>query len=275
MTEKVFSVITPALNSAGFLGDNLASVHNQKFLYEHIIKDGLSTDGSTRVFDDSKKILNLDRASFISKPDAGQSDALNQAIKEVSGQYVGWLNSDEFYMPNALEMAYNAFSTSKADVIYGDCYFVTEDGSFLRLLPSHSFSRKVLRDYGCFISSCATFMKASVLESNPFDENLRRCMDWDMWLKLSKEYKFQYVPFVFAAFRLHSNQITAAPIDEFSEEFTYFVEKHELAFNPCEVNSLISGKLRHIILKLISLAYLREISAKIKLKKVNLKWWEN
>lgn len=268
-----FSVITPALNSGIFLGDNLISVGHQKFLHEHIVQDGGSSDSTLAVFKEIEESYNLTKTSLISASDQGQSDALNQALAKISGKYVGWLNADEFYMPDALEIAVKAFEKSGADVIYGDCYFVDENANFVRLLPSHNFSINVLRGYGCFISSCATFVKSSVLKEMGFDTRLVRSMDWDLWLRLSENRSFHYEPFPFAAFRIHPMQVTAAPVQEFPQEFSYFVAKHHLMINPIKPRLLSFAKIQHAIMKLTSGGYIRQHMSKVNLKSKNLRWW--
>ena len=57
--------------------------------------------------------------------DDGQSDAINKGFLRATGDLVGWLNADDYYLPGGLEaIAHAAEEHPEADIIYGDCVFV-------------------------------------------------------------------------------------------------------------------------------------------------------
>lgn len=223
-----FTVLTPSYNYARFIPEAIESVFAQNLQspVELVIQDAVSNDGTTEVVKEHAVERNL---RFVSEKDSGQSDALNRAFSTATGDIVGWLNADEFYLPGAFSAVDEAFRQNpSAGVIYGDCAFVNEEGKLLRLVPAHSFSRYLLENYGCFISSCATFVRHEVLEDSPWDVSMRRAMDWDLWLSLSSQVEFHYIPKVLAAFRVHPGQVTNVPEAENEEEFLRLRAKHEI-----------------------------------------------
>lgn len=157
------SVLTPSFNYSRFIADAIESISAQKssFIVEQIIQDAVSSDDTAKTV---RSIKAKHIVRFFSEPDDGQSDGLNKAIEKSSSSYIGWLNADEFYLEGAFEAVERAIKKHPEAIgFYGDCVFVDENGQFIRLLPGHKMSRFVLEQYGCFISSCTTFLKRELL----------------------------------------------------------------------------------------------------------------
>ena len=274
-TPPIFTIVTPSFNSSKYIEGCIISVNAQNVHLEHLIKDSLSTDSTLEVIERLRLAGKAPNTKAISEIDFGLSDGLNQALQHANGKYIGWLNTDDFYMPGILNEVQKIFDSSNVDVVYGDCVFVDETGKFLRLTPAHFFSSTVLREYGCFISSCSTFIRKSAMDNFTFDIDLKRAMDWDCWLELSKTAKFRYVPKIFAAFRIHGDQITATPISMAKNEFAYFSQKHNLRTDPTEAKRFNYASLLHVLLKIISGSYFRQIKSRIVLSKKSMTWWDS
>jgi glycosyltransferase involved in cell wall biosynthesis len=258
------SVLTPSLNYADFIGDALVSVQGQTGLsLEHIVQDGRSTDGTVEVLRDFGPDVR-----WRSEPDEGQSDALNKALSRANHEWIALLNADEFYLPDGLEVLVKAGERSGADVMYGDCVFVDDEGRFLRLLAAHRFDRRTLRSYGCFIDTCATLVRRSVLSEGIWDVELRRIMDWDLFLRLAAERRrFHYVPYPVGAFRVHKRRVTARPGTDFPTEYTALRERHGAGSGHRTV-----GRLLHRAHKLVEGAFRREVRAR-SLAGLDLRWF--
>ena len=114
----LFSIITVCLNCKDKLIDTAASLSKQTFKdYEYIIKDGISSDGTQEI------INNLNADIAVSNRDNGIHDAMNQALKLSTGQYIHFLNAgDLLHDSEVLEDIAKEIhlSTKKADLYYGD-----------------------------------------------------------------------------------------------------------------------------------------------------------
>lgn len=111
-----FSIIVPVYNAAGFLPATVDTVSAQSFAdWELLLIDDGSTDGETGALCD--RIAQLDdRIKAYHKPNGGAGDARNYGISRASGDYIVFLDSDDFLEPQALEILDHALSASGADV---------------------------------------------------------------------------------------------------------------------------------------------------------------
>jgi len=90
------SIVTVSLNAAGTISDTLQSVLRQQasFPIEHICIDGGSTDGTRRIIDEFARIN--PRLVRIYEPDRGLFDAMNKGLRAATGEYLLFLNADDF-----------------------------------------------------------------------------------------------------------------------------------------------------------------------------------
>jgi glycosyltransferase involved in cell wall biosynthesis len=203
------SVITPSLNQARYLGECLASVRTAAAQaapreVEHIIIDGESTDGT----------LDLLRATsdirWISKPDTGQSQAINKGLVMASGDVLAYLCADDLYEPSAIRLALDAFEAGTAiDVVYADYYFLEGESGRKRRKSAANFSPADLRNRNP-LGQPAVWWRRRVYEKfGGFDESLHYCMDHEYWLRLGTHVRWQYVPEPLAVSRLHADAKTS------------------------------------------------------------------
>ena len=250
-----FSIITPTRNADAFILNCLKSVQNQNIDVEHLIQDANSNDETVSTI---TKFVKLNPSvALVSERDLGQSDALNKLLKRASGRYVGWLNSDETYLPGTLEAVKKLFESTSADVIYGDCLFVDANQDLIRLYSNHKFSIQILRNHGCYIPSCATFFRASIFERVNFDLDLKRAMDWDLYLNIQDK-DFRYLKRNLSTFAIHSNQVTSVPENQAIAEFELLKRKHSLNRNPAATRPRARYRLFRIFLKTANGSYFRE-----------------
>ena len=202
------SVLTPSYGYGRFIGDAIESVIQQQGVrLQHIVQDAGSDDETLDVLRSFG-----DRVEWASERDLGQSDGLNKALPKATGEWVAWLNADEFYLPNGLQVLVEEGERHGADVVYGDCVTVDREGRFLGLRPQHPFSSLILRLYGPFLASVSVIVRRSVLGDAPWDRSLRLVMDWELYLGLaSNGATFRHVKYPVGAFRLHEDQASAQP----------------------------------------------------------------
>lgn len=117
------SIITACRNSALTIEDCIRSVQGQSVHAKHIVVDGLSADGTVAVVRECSD-PNL---KLISEVDKGVYDAMNKGVVQASGDVVGILNSDDFYVHDkVLENVMAVFKDPSIDACYGDIVYAKD-----------------------------------------------------------------------------------------------------------------------------------------------------
>lgn len=249
------SILTPSFNYAQFLRTALNSTLSSGYPVEHVVMDAESSDSTLEVLAEHGSAV-----TWRSEPDSGQSDALNKALKISTGDVVGWLNADDFYLPAALPMVARAFEEDPGlDVLYGDTVMVDGEGKVLRLLKAYPTPRKVLEWRGPVFLSTAAFYRRAALGDDPFDVRMKMLMDWDIFLKLAQNdsLKSVYLPLPLAAFRLHGLQVTHDQTGYRSPEHSLLRQKHGINERVVPLTRFL-GVALHRANKLVRGSWLRE-----------------
>jgi glycosyltransferase involved in cell wall biosynthesis len=251
MTDVDVSVLTPSFGYARFIGDALQSVALQDGVTAvHVVQDGASTDGTVDILRASGPSVD-----WRSEPDAGQSDALNQALARAKGKWVSWLNADEFYLPGALAHLVRIGEKTRADVVYGDAVFVDAQGRLERLLSQHRFDRTTLFHYGTIIPSCAVLIRREALGIKPWDESFRLLMDRDVYMRLvGSGARVIYTKRPIGAFRVHDERVSAGTTSTFAAEYERIAQKYQ----PTSRLQKMAATTRHRWLKLLDGSYQKQ-----------------
>ncbi len=171
-----FSIITVAYNSRGTISRAIESVLGQTWLergatgesgpvMEYLIIDGGSTDGTVQVAESYRRALEERGITYQvrSERDRGIYDAMNKGIALAQGDIIGILNSDDWYEPEALETAAEAFRREDCELMYGNIRMHRGDGStFVKRARLRRFETS--RDW----NHPTTFVKAGLYKENPF-----------------------------------------------------------------------------------------------------------
>lgn len=201
-----FSIVTPSYNQGRFLPQCVESVLAQSGVeIEHIVTDAGSTDETLDV------LSRYPHLKWSSEPDKGMSDGINKGFLQATGDLIMWLNCDDYLLPGALsKVAAFCVSHPDADIIHGDCVYVTEDDHIIRRKYDTAVDEWDLLFVGCVIPSTSTFFRRSIIQSgNLLDEKYKNCMDWEYYLRLiRKNYNFRYIKEPLAHFRWHDESTT-------------------------------------------------------------------
>jgi glycosyltransferase involved in cell wall biosynthesis len=201
------SVVTPSFNQASFIHEALESVSIQNYPnYEHLVIDGLSTDGTIEVLQNFDAVKVSSGVTWVSERDNGQSEALNKGFRQATGDIIGWLNADDRYREGCFEHVAKMFEENPGiDILYGDYCVVDEAGGLIRIKPEIAFNAFVLFYHRVlYIPTAATFFRRRVFdEGNWINEKLQYVMDLEFFIRLAVEgYQFEHIPKLLADFRL-------------------------------------------------------------------------
>ena len=185
MTKK-FSIVTPSFNQGQYIRETIESVLNQNYpSIEHIVMDGGSTDETVEI------LKSYSHLNWVSEKDGGQSDALNKGFAKITGDYVGWVNSDDWFAPNIFGEIAEALE--KHPIVMGACELRDENNQTMYVVPNIERTwfdiLKYWKPYS-IPTQPSIFMRRDFLElarrpdGNFFDAELYYCMDYDLWMRL-------------------------------------------------------------------------------------------
>lgn len=167
--NKIISIITVVYNSVTTIRQCIESVISQtcsKNLFGYIIVDGGSTDGTLDIINEFLHYGVIDH--YISEKDSGIYNAMNKGIALAEGSFIAFINSDDYLMPETINIWLDKIKYSEADVYYSDCIVVDKEGeqkgiiksSLKEILlsmpfphPSSLFKAEVFNKYGMYDES--------------------------------------------------------------------------------------------------------------------------
>jgi glycosyltransferase involved in cell wall biosynthesis len=242
-TKPLVSIITPSMNQAHFLEETICSILDQDYEnIEYIIVDGGSTDGSLDII---KKYAHR-LAYWVSEADRGQTDAINKGFARSKGDILSWLNSDDTYLPGAVSRAVAFLETHpEIGAVYGDANLIDEQGNVIGKFPARQTDYKRLMRGYVHIPQQATFFRGELWKKvGPLDPSFFFAMDYDLWVRISKQAPLLYHPELWANFRLHGE---AKSIDSDDRCWPEMVKVHRREGGSSLSWLAIKAKLRPIL----------------------------
>jgi len=225
-TIPKISIVTPSFNQGKFLEKTILSVLEQGYPnLEYIIIDGGSTDESVAII---KKYA--DRLTYwVSEPDRGQSHAINKGFARATGEIFGWLNSDDWYHPGALQAVAEAFAAHpEAGAVVGAGEMVSEDSKWSQTFYAFPVTVDSLHhavDHFFMQPSCF-FTKTAWEECGPLDEELHLAMDLDLWLRIAKKHKYAVIENNLSVSLVHQTAKTTALAPQSLVDASLVIMKH-------------------------------------------------
>lgn len=198
------TIVTPSYNQADFLEQTIRAVLLQNYPnLEFIIIDGGSSDTSKAIIEKYSPWISF----WKSAPDNGQSHAINQGFSIASGEYLAWINSDDYYLPNTFYKVINKFLKTRAKFVYGYTFnYSKSDGQFKLIKVSQ------LIDYFIRIPTLAQpscFWSAEIHQ--PLWEQLHCSLDFELWQRLVKGHKRTLIKEPLSVANVHDAAKTSDP----------------------------------------------------------------
>ena len=209
---QLVSIVMPSLNQVGFIVAAIESVLQQDYPnLELIVADGGSEDGTVDLLVEWQ--ARDARLKWFSRKDTGPANALNNALNQVRGTLIGWLNSDDVYAPGAVRRAVELFeSTPQWLMVYGHGQHINAESEPLGIYPTLPPTTDIQQfSYGCFICQPTVFFRRTIFVLlGKLDECLKTAFDFEYWLRafLAFPKRIGFVDAVQAYSRLHESCIT-------------------------------------------------------------------
>lgn len=206
-SDPLVTIVTPSFNQGRFITATIDSVLSQDYPnVEYIVMDGGSTDETGRVVEPYRE-----RLTYLSEKDRGQSHAINKGFAMARGEIVAWLNSDDVFLPGAISAAVKAFQRNPtAAVVYGEGYQIDVDGNVKSKFPhTQEFDLWRLAHMSDYILQQSTFFRKRAFNTVGFvREDLHYIMDWELLIRIGKEFDFAYIPELLGCLREYSTAKT-------------------------------------------------------------------
>lgn len=226
------TIVTPSFNQGQFLEETIRSVLLQGYPnLEYIVIDGGSTDNSIDIIRKYEPWLSF----WVSEPDEGQADAINKGFAKSTGEFIGWINSDDFLYPGVIKRVVEIFQTkSRVEMIYGDvdCGW-PEKNKVHRLLGEQIEFSEMLRTIRVPIPQQGSLWRRSVLDRvGNLDSRWQVVLDQEFFTRVAEKCQILYLPMVMGFFRLHDNSKSISQnrqwIKELPKMYQEFFERDEL-----------------------------------------------
>lgn len=228
--NNLISVIINCRNSQKYIKETIDSVINQTYKnFEIIIVNNNSTDNTKNIIfsysDQRIKYFELNKSISLGA-------ARNIALKESSGEFIAFIDSDDIWDKSKIEQTLKEFQNN-IGLVYSDVVYFNSEKSFnlykgRKAYEGNCFS-SLLTDYNLCISSCVISRK--YMNQFLFDENLNVCEDLDFFLKISYKSKLKYVPKTLVKYRIHGSNLSITNQHMFYEEFKIVLKNLQQKFN--------------------------------------------
>ncbi|MBI3941600.1 MAG: glycosyltransferase [Chloroflexi bacterium] len=204
------TVIIPTHNSHGLVTGAIDSVLRQTFAdLELIVVDDGSTDNTGELI----AAIHDPRLRTIYQRNRERSAARNTGLAAAQGAYVAFLDDDDFFLPEKLELQMQALAQdATAGAVYSDVLLCDSQGHRLKIAatamgteghPTGDIFEALTRKN--FLTIGAALVRRTCLPpAIRFDESLSAFEDWDFWLRVAQENRFAYRPGPVAGYRMHS-----------------------------------------------------------------------
>ncbi|MBN1869501.1 MAG: glycosyltransferase [Candidatus Omnitrophica bacterium] len=236
------SVLIPSFNCAQYLPEALDSVLKQTFKdFEAIIIDDGSTDNTKEIV---RKYVEREpeKIRYIYQENQGLACARNTGLRQARGSLIALLDADDLSLPQRLEETVRAIEADEeVGLVHANITRITEDGSVIgilkrnpRFLTGNIFNYIYLRKADISIPTIL-FRKECCERVGLFDENLARlgCEDRELWLRISRHYKFKYIDKVLGLYRVRSNSMSRNT-EKMMEARIYVIEKFCSLYKDCQ-----------------------------------------
>ena len=205
------SVIIATYNMGHYLGDAIASVLAQTMddLDVHVVDDG-STDGTRDLV---KQFSSDPRVHYYWQENAGQTRAKNRGIQSSRGSLIAFCDADDMWKADKLERQYPLFDREgTVGVVYSRTVKLLESGAEVDaadgiLRPSGKVTAELFK-YNFVPFGTAVVRRRCLEQLGAFDERYRMGIDWELWLRLSTVYEFQFLDAVTYVYRIWSGQMS-------------------------------------------------------------------
>ena len=220
------SVIVPAYNAMTYLPKTIDSVLEQTFTDFEVI---IVNDGSSDDIEKWVDTITDNRVRLISQKNQGAATARNTGIAHAKGEYIAFLDSDDLWEQTKLEKQVNCLDNNPdVGLVYAWISSIDENGNNRGKIFANNAEGYVwekLIEENIVMSGSAAMVRRDCFEKlGVFDQNLRFAEDWEMWIRIARNYSFAAIKEPLVYYRHHPNNKSQHYIKKI-DNFRLIIEK--------------------------------------------------
>ena len=192
--DDLVSVVIASYNMGHYLVHAVQSVLSQSYpnVEVQIVDDG-STDDTAKLV---RQWQSDPRVRVHTQPNAGQARAKNIGVSLSRGRFVAFLDADDLWLPGKLRVRWSCSGVAEVGVVYSDYQCMDGEGRPLakgltRMRRGWVSGALLIENFVCY--SAGVVRRECLERSGCFDETLGMGIDYDLWLRLSAHYQFDFV----------------------------------------------------------------------------------
>ena len=206
--HPLVSIVIPTHNHAHFLAEALQSALNQTISSIEVI---VIDDGSTD--DPASVVARFRGVQLIQQARRGLAAARNTGLRAASGKYVSFLDADDRLLPDAIAINVKRIAASSdCAFVFGSYRMIDMEGRVFQVAEPSVINGEAFRQFleGNQIGMHATvlYRRDRLAEIGGFDEQLRACEDYDLYLRIARAYQIKSGPEYLADYRQHTSNMS-------------------------------------------------------------------
>jgi len=228
--NPLVSIIINCYNGEAHLQDCIESLLLQTYKnWEIVFWDNQSNDRSKKIFNNFKdKRLKY----FSATSHTSLYKARNLAIEKTNGELISFIDADDLWEINKLELQVQLFHNPKIDLVYSNQWIIKNNSKDKKIFqkkdsPSGFIYKKLLDEYN--VGIITTIFRKDIIRSSKkiFDERFSIIGDFEFFLRLSKSHYFHYISTPLAYYRIHEKNFSSLNIEKELEEIDIWLEENK------------------------------------------------
>ena len=225
------SVIMNCHNGELYLAEAIKSILSQTYKnFEVIFWDNQSKDNSASIY---KSFKDKRLKYYYSKRHTSLYEARNLAISKSRGEFISFLDTDDLWSNNKLNLQIKKIKNKKVSLVYSNYYSLNQATgkkkvAHKRKLPEGIIFNELLKDY--FIGINTVMMRKSIFIKNKeiFNKKFNIIGDFDFFTRISKNFYFSSIQLPLVTYRIHDKNFSKNNYKMFISEFKFWLNSNKL-----------------------------------------------